>query len=733
MFVVIRLNQCETVHTKGTSPRQILTGVVLDINKDLPLSFGQLVEVINPYQNASMEPRSESAIYIGPVNNSAGSHYFCNKNGSIIMRSEWNITYENDCNNIDFICDDYINVDALMDDDNEDINVQNMMESQNVEETVMFKPNFADGIYFNPNIIPKNNDESIGNNGDDNSSNSDDYDSDDDRTIVNDNNVKFSYDDDDIPRYWKEVNKIELIDKSYNYDDQVIKESITKEINNMKYNNVWTPMSNYENHKTIPCKIFVKVKKNANGEPIKVKARMTAGSHLQRDIEDAKAYSPTSSINTIIMLCTLHTKRNSKFSVIDIGAAYLNAKIDDDIYMKIDADIVNYMKANDMIQQQHIRDDGSVVVKLVKALYGTKQAGRAWYNKLDSDIRSLGYQSNNIELGIYTKNVNDKVSNIMIYVDDIIIMCDDLMEHERLINEFKRMYNDITISAKYANEFEYLGLNFMTKDETLHVNMSGYVKKILEERTKLSEVESPYTNNLFNNRKLELLDSDEQTKLRSDIAKILYLAKRTRPDLLLPTIVLSTRVNKFNVDDKSKVGRIYNYLYKTQNLELKLKDSNIDDVVKIYAHVDASYGTYEDGKGQSAYGFSFGNGMFMVKSKKQKSVGKSSTEAEIIAIDDASCEAVHLINLLNACGFKCERCELNEDNASAIKIINGGIEVMNKTKYMRVRMAHIKELIENGGIILKYCPTEEMIVDILTKPISGSQFRKLRDKLLGYD
>ena len=59
----------------------------------------------------------------------------------------------------------------------------------------------------------------------------------------------------------------------------------------------------------------------------------------------------------------------------DIGAAYLNARIDDDIYMKLDADIVEYMKANDIIQQQHIRDDGSVVVKLVKALYGTKQAG----------------------------------------------------------------------------------------------------------------------------------------------------------------------------------------------------------------------------------------------------------------------------------------------------------------------------------------------------------------------
>jgi len=536
----------------------------------------------------------------------------------------------------------------------------------------------------------------------------------------------------DVPRYWKEVNKIEFLDND-GYGDDVSKQAILDELTNMKVNQVWSSMPKNMTPHTIPCKIFVKVKRNASGIVTKVKARMTAGGHMQRDIEDTKSYSPTSSINTVMMLCTLHTRRGSMFSILDIGAAYLNATLTDNIYMKIDADIVSYMNKLQMIDQSHIREDGSVVVKLIKALYGTKQAGRAWYNKLDTDIKGIGYEPNNIELGIYTKKMNGKISTIVIYVDDIIIMCDDKDEHMRVISQFKSLYQQVTVSGTFTDHFEFLGLNFDIKGQELKINMEGYITKILEERHDFKHADIPYSNQLFNNRLIQILDDQQQFKLRSDTAKLLYLAKRTRPDLLLSTIVMCSRANKYNEDDKNKVSNIFNYLNGTRELNLRLRDTSDGNKVTLYGHVDASYGSYDDGKGQSAYGFSFGHGMFLVKSKKQKTVGKSSTGSEIIAIDEAACEAVHLMNLLNACGFVCDNCILYEDNQSAIKIINGGIETMQKTKYMRVRIAHVKEIIEQGSVEIRYCPIEEMVVDILTKPISGKQFKKLRDMMLGHE
>jgi hypothetical protein len=224
---------------------------------------------------------------------------------------------------------------------------------------------------------------------------------------------------------------------------------------------------------------------------------------------------------------------------------------------------------------------------------------------------------------------------------------------------------------------------------------------------------------------------ENKKKLRSDIAKILYIAKRTRPDVLLPTIVMASRVNKYNDDDKKKIARIFEYLFRTKEMGLRLRDTSEGDEIVLNVYVDASYGAYEDGKGQTAYGIGMGKGMFFVKSNKQKCVAKSSTGAEVIALDDAVCDAVHLMNMLSSCGFKCGKCVVHEDNLSVIKIIRGGIEVMRKTKFMRVRVAHMKEMIDMNGIQVKHCPTNNMIVDILTKPLVGNKFRRLRDAMLG--
>ncbi len=534
------------------------------------------------------------------------------------------------------------------------------------------------------------------------------------------------------PMYWKIANKIEIINDDDDIKQELLEDAILCELKNMKDHDVWESINSNMDVKAINCKIFIKAKRNATGEITKIKARMTAGGHMQQNIEDSRSFSPTSSINSVMMLTTIHAKRNSKFSVLDITAAYLNARLDDDIFMKIDHDIVNYMMELNMVNPDHIRSNGSLVVKLKRALYGTKQAGRAWFNKLNDDIKEIGYDANDVELGIYSRVNDGNVSNIVIYVDDIIIMTSDEDEHNRVINEFKRLYKNLTVSTKYDNEFEYLGLNFKIHDRTVNISMKGYVNKILNECEDLRIAETPYNKNLFLNRETGTLDEQGQTRMRSRCAKLLYLAKRTRPDLLLPVIVLSSRVNKYNNDDVGKMDRIFNYLNKTKDHELKLYDNSEGNDIVLNLYVDASYGIYLDGKGQTAFGFTLGKGMFMVKSNKQKSVGRSSTGAEIIAIDDAACEAVHIMNLINAIGLKCNKCIMHEDNISAIRIMTGGIETMQKTKFMRVKIANVKEIINENGVQLQHCPTDKMPVDILTKPIGGIRFKDLRDEMLGH-
>jgi hypothetical protein len=527
------------------------------------------------------------------------------------------------------------------------------------------------------------------------------------------------------------VNKIEIHSDDIDIGNKMVNDAISKELSNMKEKGVWEVMGKNVEARSIPCKIFVKVKRNASGEVTKVKARMTAGGHKQGAMDESLTYSPTTSINVVMALCTAHAKRNSRFTVMDIGAAYLNADLNDEVYMKIDADIVEYMRKLKMVDEDHIRYNGSILVKLRKALYGTKQAGRAWFNRLDDDIKKLGYKPNEVELGVYSKIENEVITNITVYVDDILVMGKNEEEHNRIIQYLVDTYSDVTVSERFAKKFEYLGMNFSVNGKCVNVNMSGYLSKILEERVPTKGVETPHTCNLLCNRNIGILDDEGQKKLRSDVAKILYIAKRIRPDVLLATIVMASRVGKYNEDDKKKVARIFDYLFRTKDMELRLCDTSEGDEIVLNVYVDASYGTYEDGKGQTAYGIGIGEGMFYVKSNKQKCVAKSSTGAEVIALDDAVCDAVHLMNMLNSCGFKCGKCVVHEDNASAIKIIRGGIEVMQKTKFMRVRVAHLKEIIDVHGIEVKHCPTNNMIVDVLTKPIVGNKFKRLRNAMLG--
>jgi hypothetical protein len=55
-----------------------------------------------------------------------------------------------------------------------------------------------------------------------------------------------------------------------------------------------------------------------------------------------------------------------------------------------------------------------------------------------------------------------------------------------------------------------------------------------------------------------------------------------------------------------------------------------------------------------------------------------------------------------------------------------------RTRHLDVKIFHMKDIIERGELSVEYCPTEEMWVDVLTKPLQGKVFRVMRSKLMNY-
>ena len=148
-------------------------------------------------------------------------------------------------------------------------------------------------------------------------------------------------------------------------------------------------------------------------------------------------------------------------------------------------------------------------------------------------------------------------------------------------------------------------------------------------------------------------------------------------------------------------------------------------------YVDASFAVHEDWKGHTGGPMTFGHGTVTSFSQKQKLNTKSSTVAELVGVDDALPQVLWTFYFVEGQGCKVEKNELHQDNISSMKLEkNGKGSSSKRTKHIKIRYFFFWDKIEAGEVSLKYCPTEKMWADILTKPMQGKAFREMRAKLM---
>ena len=120
-----------------------------------------------------------------------------------------------------------------------------------------------------------------------------------------------------------------------------------------------------------------------------------------------------------------------------------------------------------------------------------------------------------------------------------------------------------------------------------------------------------------------------------------------------------------------------------------------------------------------------GGGAIFWMSKKQSVVATSSTEAEYYALSEVVKEALWLRNLLIELGFRIGKpFEIKQDNQSTIAIAMNPVS-HSKVKHIDIRHHFLRHHVRNGDVELAYCPTENMIADVLTKALPPKQHWKL--------
>lgn len=150
----------------------------------------------------------------------------------------------------------------------------------------------------------------------------------------------------------------------------------------------------------------------------------------------------------------------------------------------------------------------------------------------------------------------------------------------------------------------------------------------------------------------------------------------------------------------------------------------------IYLFVDASFAVTQDLKSVSGVTISLGTGSVLARCEKQKTVSKSSTEAEIIAAADNIGYGIWLINFFDSIGVKM-RLKLLQDNNGAISVLRRGVTNTGQTRHIRIKSAFIRDRIVSGDVQVEYLRTDMMQADGLTKPLTGEAFQKFAKYVLG--
>jgi hypothetical protein len=229
----------------------------------------------------------------------------------------------------------------------------------------------------------------------------------------------------------------------------------------------------------------------------------------------------------------------------------------------------------------------------------------------------------------------------MIYVDDLLLFATKVVV-DMVLAKLKEKFQWLTVERGVVT-MSYLGMQLVFGDDNITIDMVFYLEKVLEDISGLKRQSLPGTRNVFQvNKDAMLLGKDKATYFHSVTAKLLYLAKRARPDILMIASFLCTRVTAPTVEDMSKLNHLLGYLHATRDQVLVINRPRDDQLVM---YVDATYALHEKEESHSGVVIAIGGTVVFVSSKKQKCIAKSPTNAELIALSNN----IDLIKLFGEC------------------------------------------------------------------------------------
>lgn len=242
------------------------------------------------------------------------------------------------------------------------------------------------------------------------------------------------------------------------------RQAMEEEMESIRSNGTWELATLPAGHRAIGLKWVFKVKKDPAGNIVKYKARVVAKGYAQRQgVDFDEVFAPVARLETVRMLLALAANRGWPVHHMDVKSAFLNGDLAEEVYVH---QPVGFVDDNNKHK----------VLKLRKALYGLRQAPRAWNAKLDASLVSLNFKQCPLEHALYRRGSTESFLLVGVYVDDLVITGTSTKD----IDDFKTQMHELFRMSDLGSLSYYLGIEVRQGDGEITLCQAGYAKKILE-------------------------------------------------------------------------------------------------------------------------------------------------------------------------------------------------------------------------------------------------------------
>ncbi|GAB9477113.1 hypothetical protein Gpo141_00014172 [Globisporangium polare] len=491
------------------------------------------------------------------------------------------------------------------------------------------------------------------------------------------------------------------------------KEAMNAEMRSLVQHVTWELVDLPPGKKLIGSRWLFKIKRNADGSVNKFKARLVAqGFTQQMGVDFFETFAPVAKQATVRVLLAVAAELDYDTEQFDVDTAFLYAPMEDEVYIR---------------QPDGYEDEThpEKVCRLLKSLYGTKQAARQWNKTLDNFFRSVGFERSEADPCLYTRINESEYVAVAVYVDDMIVVSQTSESMRAICDELKKVF-----SIKELGEPRYiLGIE-VTRDRrtrTLTLSQRGYIQQ-LAEKFRVSQAKPVYLPADANSRLSQMADGDvcvTQFPYRELVGSLMYIVTCTRPDIADAVGNVAKFCERHNNEHWAAARRILKFLATTQDLALVYDGQQRSGLV---GYADASWASDEDTRrSTTGYVFTYNGTAVSWRSQRQPTVAGSSTEAEYMALYAATQELVWLRRLLKDLkALRTGPTTVFQDNQGAIAMAKNPV-FNSRTKHIDTKYHFSRERIESNELQVIYKPTGEMVADALTKAVPRPKLSDFQD------